>query len=117
MSFEERTQMSDQETTLLLMQRWMHSYEEDTETEQVFRPSDYDFPPSRGRTGFECKSNGILWQFGPGPSDRPQAKEGAWELAEGDVLFLSTHSPSAEKRCMKIVALEKDKLVLKKVTC
>jgi hypothetical protein len=109
--------MSDQERARLLLQRWMHSHEEDTETEQVFRPFDYDFPPSRGRTGFEFKSNGTLWQFGPGPSDRPQAEKGAWELAEGDFLVLSPHTPSAEKRCMKIVALEKDKLVLQKVTC
>lgn len=109
--------MSDQERARLLLQRWMHSHEEDTETEQVFRPSDYDFPPSRGRNGFEFKSDGTLWQLGPGPSDRLQANKGAWELSEGDILLLSPQAPSAEERCMKIVALEKDKLVLQKVTC
>lgn len=109
--------MSDQERAGLLLHRWMHSHEEDTETEQVFRPSDYDFPPSRGRNGFQFNSDGTLWQFGPGPSDRPQAKRSEWELSAGDVLVISPGSSSAEKRCMQIVALEKDKLILKKVMC
>ena len=32
-----------------LYQTWLSSYEEGTDT---FRPASYDFPPSRGRTGF-----------------------------------------------------------------
>ena len=37
---------------------WIHSYEEDTEDVRVYRPRSYDFPLSRGRTGFEIKKNG-----------------------------------------------------------
>jgi hypothetical protein len=109
--------MSDQESQGLLLRRWMHSHEEDTETEQVYRPADYDFPPSRGRNGFEFRSDGTLWEFSPGPSDRLQAKKSAWELAEGEILIFSPHAPAGEKRCMKLVSLQKDKLVLAKTTC
>jgi len=33
--------------------RWVHSHEEDTDDEMVFRAADsgYAFPPSRGRAG------------------------------------------------------------------
>ncbi len=39
-----------------LCQRWIHSHEEDTDTEMVYRPADFAFPPSRGRTGFENRT-------------------------------------------------------------
>jgi hypothetical protein len=42
-----------------LHKRWLHSYEEDTETEAVYRPESYAFPPSRGpRPGFELRPDG-----------------------------------------------------------
>jgi hypothetical protein len=37
---------------------WVHSYEEDTENEKVYRLSTFEFPPSRGRDGFEIDENG-----------------------------------------------------------
>lgn len=44
-----------------LCRTWLHSYEEDTETELEYRPEtpeNFAFPPSRGRTGFTFLPNG-----------------------------------------------------------
>ncbi len=108
--------MNNEALPEVLLQRWMHSHEEDTASEQIFRPGDYDFPPSRGRTGFELKADGTLWKISPGPTDRLQAQRGTWKLAQGNVLILSLDLPPGGKQSMTIVAVNKDKLILKKPT-
>ena len=50
---------------------WIHSYEEDTEDKKVYRPSTFEFPPSRGRDGFEIKENGEFILHITGPTDKP----------------------------------------------
>ena len=52
--------MSNQINQDALYQHWVHSHEEDTNTEIVFRPATYNFPRSRGRRSFELKTDGIL---------------------------------------------------------
>jgi hypothetical protein len=68
-----------------LVGRWLHSHEEDTDDTRVFRPADFDFPPARGREGFELRDDGSGVELRPGPTDRPEQVEGSWEL-EGDQL-------------------------------
>jgi hypothetical protein len=60
----------------LLHRRWLHSREEDTGDEMVFRPESYDFPPARGRTGFELSPDGSVLDLGVGPTDRPEVTAG-----------------------------------------
>ena len=36
-----------------MFKHWTHSREEDSEGIKVYRPNEYNFPPSRGREGFE----------------------------------------------------------------
>jgi hypothetical protein len=54
----------------ILFQRWVHSYEDDTAELRVYRPAGYDFPPARGRDGFEITPEGVFTLLGPGRSDR-----------------------------------------------
>jgi hypothetical protein len=69
-----------------LFQHWVHSHEEDSGDVQVYRPADYDFPPARGRRGFELRPDGEAILYGPSPSDRPEATTGTWSpLAAGRV--------------------------------
>jgi len=89
-----------------LHQHWMHSHEEDTEAEVVYRPASYQFPPARGRTGFELKADGALTEYGIGPTDRRTQTAGKWKL-DGDTLKIGT-------RAMKIVSLDRGRLVLRK---
>ncbi len=44
----------------MLAQHWVHSHEEDTEEEMVFRPASYPFPPSRGRKSLQLEPGGRL---------------------------------------------------------
>jgi hypothetical protein len=66
-----------------LFQQWMHSHEEDTGDVQVYRPADYDFPPARGRRGFELRPDGSAELYGPSPSDRPAATTATWSPLDG----------------------------------
>jgi hypothetical protein len=68
--------------------RWVHSHEEDTGDELVFRQAGYAFPPSRGRESIELKPDGSYAGSVPGPVDKPVAgDEGEWTL-DGDRLRL-----------------------------
>jgi len=100
-------------TQQALTRHWIHSHEEDTDIEMVFRPADFHFPPSRGRTGFELKSDGSLIQTGIAPTDGPQESRGTWKLAD-DQLLLYTKSKTQPARILKIEQVAPDRLVIKK---
>jgi hypothetical protein len=71
-----------------LVGSWSHSHEEDAEGVQVFRPTDYEFPPSRGRTSFTLRPDGTAVAGLPGPDDRGiSTDDGTWQL-QGDVLHV-----------------------------
>jgi hypothetical protein len=106
--------MSNQINQDALYQHWMHSHEEDTNTEIVFRPATYNFPRSRGRRSFELKPDGILVEGGMAPDDRRQETQGRWELQDGDTLVFYPPSASQPSRVMPIASVDKDRLVIKK---
>ena len=62
-----------------IFKHWVQSYEENTKDERVYRPVGYDFPPVRGREGFEIKENNEFIQYKIGPDDRPKILIGQWE--------------------------------------
>jgi hypothetical protein len=95
-----------------LHQRWVHSHEEDTPTEMVFRPATFKFPRSRGRTSFELKPDGTLIEHGIGPTDRREVNEGTWTLGD-DYLTFQEPSQSGSRR-LHIISVENDRMVIKK---
>ncbi len=97
-----------------LQRQWVHSHEEDTETERVYRPASFAFPRSRGRSAMTLKPGGELVETGIGPTDRPQESPGTWKLDEGDTLSLYEKGKKKPVRAMKIVSLDKEKLVVRK---
>jgi len=95
-----------------LQREWVHSHEEDTDGEQVFRPASYAFPPSRGRSGLDLRADGSYGESAPGPTDRPEeAGGGTWEL-DGDELKL--RSGEGPTRTLHVVSAAPDRLVVKK---
>lgn len=68
-----------------LCQRWIHSAEEDTEEEMVYRSAGFSFPPRRGRAGFELFPDKSYRRAAIGPTDVSAVDEGTWELEDGDV--------------------------------
>jgi hypothetical protein len=97
-----------------LLQHWVHSHEEDTDTEIVYRPATHKFPRARGRTSFELKPAGQLIEGQIGPTDVPQVSSGTWKLADDEKLEFYRSSESKPDRVMQITALGKDRLVVKK---
>jgi hypothetical protein len=97
-----------------LQRQWVHSHEEDTETEKVYRPASFAFPRSRGRSAMALKAGGKLVETAVGPADRPQESQGSWELDGDDTLSIYDKGKKKPKRTMKIISLDKERLVVKK---
>jgi hypothetical protein len=91
---------------------WLHSYEEDEGDRVVFRPTSYDFPPARGRHGFELSSDGDVLRSGPGPDDRTQETRGRWKLEDGE-LRLDLAGGRSERYAVERAA--RDRLVLRRL--
>lgn len=98
----------------VLCQHWIHSHEEDTGSEMVFRPASFKLPPSRGRKGFELRADGVLIATGIGPTDRPEESRGIWKLENMSHLAFYSTSRSEPTRVMEISSVDKDRLVIKK---
>jgi hypothetical protein len=98
----------------VLHQHWVHSHEEDTETERVFRPASFAFPRSRGRSAMALKPDGGLVETGIGPDDRSQESLETWKLEGNDTLSIYEKGKRKPKRTMKILSLDKDRLVVRK---
>ncbi|ELS01737.1 hypothetical protein Xen7305DRAFT_00014420 [Xenococcus sp. PCC 7305] len=93
-----------------IYQHWVHSYEEDGNGMQVYRPEDYDFPPSRGRGGFELKENKQFILYTIGPTDRPQALLGNWRIIDSNKLKVYFESKADQSFNLEIVEIDKQYL-------
>lgn len=93
-----------------LERAWVHSHEEDTADEQVFRLADFAFPPSRGRRGLDLRPDGSYAETAPGPTDRPESSLGTWDL-DGDTLVLSPSDAAGSER-LRVTAVDAERLVV-----
>jgi len=68
------------DVTDMITKKWWNSYEDETDanTAKCYRPSDYEFPRSRGRKGMEFRPNGTFDYNYPGPTDVPTTTTGTW---------------------------------------
>lgn len=93
---------------------WVHSVEEDSDDEAVFRQSSYDFPLTRQpRESFVLKPDGKLVKGEGTASDSVREAEGRWELEDGDKIAFNTES-EVPNETRQINSIEGGKLVLKK---
>ena len=104
--------MADKIDPHALNQTWVHSHEEDGPGETVFRPASYPLPPSRGRKSFQLAPGGELRAAGPGPDDRTVPSQGTWSMSAPDVLTMKSAAGATTE--MKILSVDKDKLVVKR---
>jgi hypothetical protein len=97
-----------------LCKNWIHSFEEDTETEKVYRTEDFDFPLSRQpREQITIKGNGKITLADSFESDKPEGKTSRWEAKDEDKLELFDNKNNQIKE-LKISDLGKDVLKLEK---
>jgi hypothetical protein len=92
---------------------WIHAHEEDTEIGQVFRPADYQLPPSRGREMLELRADGTFIGRRPGPTDEPVQTGGSW-VVDGNQLRIREGDADQVERTMTIVESEPGRLVLRR---
>jgi hypothetical protein len=91
---------------------WVHSHEEDTADEMVFRRPDRPLPPSRGRASIELATDGSYRESSPGPVDVPEEHTGSWTL-DGDTLVLGG-DPQHPRHAWEIAAVDPQRLVVRK---
>lgn len=95
-----------------LVGRWLHSHEEDSATDTVYRRAPYAFPPSRGRSGFDLAPDGSAHEIGIGPTDQPTTSKGQWSVVDENKLNLNLASGGG--RNLTLRDLEGDRLVVDK---
>jgi hypothetical protein len=98
----------------ILVRRWVHSHEEDTDAEMVFRPADYEFPPSRGRVAFELRPDGTALDRGIGATDVPREAEAMWMVEEDGTVVLREKGTDRVLRRLPIESAAPDRLTLRK---
>jgi hypothetical protein len=96
-----------------LYRRWMHSYEEDSGSEVVYRSSPFRFPRSRGRTGFEIRADGTVTISGIAATDGPATTEGKWRIEGGNTLIF-TNRRAEPIQVFHILSLDSDRLIIRK---
>lgn len=94
-----------------LLGDWVHSHEEDSGNQMVFRPSTYSFPPSRGRSNYRLETGGALQVVRPGPTDQREHAGGTWSLEEGVLLLRPS---SGETLRFPVVSVDSQRLVVNK---
>jgi hypothetical protein len=102
------------ELQVCILGSWLHSHEEDSESVSVYRPSDYDFPPSRGRAGFEFRPNGELLYLGIAPADGTLQEIGSWVVEDGNVVRIEIPSRREHPLLLVIASCDDEMLVVKK---
>jgi hypothetical protein len=104
--------MMEEAASEALYQHWVHSHEEDTATEKVFRPAGYPFPPSRGRFSFELKRDGALVIHGIAPADGAHSVPGVWSR-EGSRLLLRPSVIPGQEQKLDIISIVPDRMVVR----
>ena len=94
-----------------LFQHWVHSFEESSGQQAVYRPVTYSFAPARGREGFEIKENGTFISHSIAPGDGNMTIEKKWVLQDDELVV----SGKADRQRYKLVSVTKDKLVLQRI--
>ncbi|TXK37406.1 hypothetical protein FVR03_15465 [Pontibacter qinzhouensis] len=100
----------------LLEVTWLHSFEEDEGDTLVFRPNTYDFPPSRGRTGFAIENKGVFKEYLIAPTDGLEEHVGQWTHGEKKALQIrfKGEKPAVENYTLEIVSIRDKVLKVKK---
>ncbi len=100
-----------------LHQHWVHSREEEGNTEgvEIYRPADSkEFPPSRFRMAYKFSPKGECeWMF-LDPADGHHFKPGKWEIAADDPTLLKI-TAEGQTKSFRIIELTKDILRLSPV--
>jgi hypothetical protein len=97
-----------------LIGTWRHSHEEDTETESIYRPDSFDFPPSRGRTGYTFRADHSCTYIGIAARDGSAKQTCTWEVREGASPEVVVTRPGRRQEVLRVVSVDRERLVVRK---
>ena len=103
--------MEDLKTCIL--GHWTHSHEEDTAGVKVYRPADYNFPPSRGRAGFDFQEGGELIYYGIAATDGSEETFGTWTIEEPNRVKISVSNGRIQPFVLQVIACDEEILKVK----
>ncbi len=99
-----------------LHKKWIHSYEEDADGAEAYRPSGYAFPPARGRRGMEFKADGTFIRYDIAPSDGSLPVPGTWEPVKSEkAVQIKLQGDRPENYRLEIVSLGDSLLRVKRI--
>jgi hypothetical protein len=93
---------------------WVHSFEEDKNHLQAYRPASYSFPLARGREGFELKENGSFVLHRIGPADGTEQINGAWKATGQNKIQISFEKAAMAPYTIQLIQVNDTLLTLKK---
>jgi hypothetical protein len=101
----------------LLHKVWLHSFEEDEGDILTYRPNSYEFPPSRGRTGFSLEEGGVIKEFNIAPTDGLEERIGHWKMINTKQILVTLQEKKhhEERYYLEILSLKDNVLKLRKL--
>lgn len=96
-----------------LVGAWVHFHEKDVSGELTYTSAKVQLPPSRGRSGFELKTDGTARLTSPGATDAGAASPARWNLDGSDLEIVPVDSARQALR-FHVLLVTKEKLLLKR---
>ncbi|WP_225986548.1 hypothetical protein [Rufibacter sp. LB8] len=93
---------------------WLHSYEEDSADVRTYRPNSFDFPPSRGRTGFIVKKEGDFIRLAIAPTDGLEEQPGTWQATGKKQLQVKFNSPKHGTEELELISVSPEVLKVRR---
>jgi hypothetical protein len=100
--------------TVLYGKLWVHSHEEDTDSVKVYRPSTFNFPPSRGRDKFEIREDRTFVIHSVGRSDRLNEIAAHWKKSDKSTIRVEPDNSEIAPFNLQFVSCDEDRLTIKK---
>ena len=113
-SDETREYEKMQELRRFILRHWIHSHEEDTNEVIVYRPVNYNFPPSRGRIGFEFMEDGKMTYHGIAYADGSEQSSGHWEIQGQNRIRINVENERIQPFDLEIVSCGEETLKVKR---
>jgi hypothetical protein len=102
--------LPEEHVAALYDKTWLHSTEEDGPDYQVYRPNTYNFPPSRGRTGFALEKDGLFRLYTIAPTDGLEEHKGEWKRLKQNLLRVTFPDKTLSGFNLELISISEDQL-------
>ena len=105
--------VSDTTSTNLLKKQWVHSFEEESDSIQIYRPDNYkEFPAAHYRQKYNLAYDGRCKYLVLSPNDAHYFENGTWAYNENDQVLKICNTFEEVVVKFKVVALTEDLLMM-----